>query len=113
LCFSFYIKTSSTFSFYLSSSFILAFSLFYRFNIPRPYYHPFTLFSLYLIYRNERAKRVVSYLDNSYYILTLFNSTLAFNVSFYIYKKLSTTFTTLKQGVKADIYIKGFSTTKI
>ncbi len=79
----------------------------------RPYPHPLALFSLCPVYENERAERVVSYLDNSHHVLTLSDSALALDVGFYIHRKSSKTLTTLGRDLDADIYIKGSSITKI
>jgi hypothetical protein len=82
--------------------------------MPRPCPYPFALFSLILNpLKNEQAKDVIAYPDNSYLVLILPNSILALDIGFYICKKLSKTLIILRQSVNADIFIKGFSIAKI
>jgi len=82
--------------------------------MPCPCPHPLALFSLVLNpLENERVKDDVAYLDNNYLVLTLLNNTLTLDVSFYIRGKLSKTLVTLRQGIKADIYVRGSSIAKI
>jgi hypothetical protein len=80
--------------------------------MPRPPYH-LALFSLVANPENKRAERVISYPDNIRHVSTLSNSVKALDVGFHIRGKSSTTFATLRRGVKADIYVKGSSIAKI
>jgi hypothetical protein len=75
--------------------------------------HPLALFSLCSKPRNERAERVVSYLDNIRHVSTLSDGVEALNVGFHIRGKSSTTLATLGRGIKADIYVEGSSIAKI
>jgi hypothetical protein len=81
--------------------------------MPRPCPHPLALFSLRPDLGNERAERVVSHPDNSHYVSTLSDSTLALDVGFYICRKSSTTLATLGRCVEADIYVEGSSIAKV
>jgi hypothetical protein len=77
--------------------------------MPRPCHHPLALFYLRPVRRNKRAERVVSHPDNSHYVSTLSNSTLARNVGFHIHGKSSKTLATLGRGVNSNIYVEGSS----
>ena len=79
----------------------------------RPYPHPLALFSLRPFEGNKRAKHIVSYLNNDHNVLTLSNGTLALDVGFYLYRKLSKTLIILERGIDADIYIEGSSISRV
>ena len=71
------------------------------------------LFSFVPNPENKRAERDVAHPDNTHYVSTLSDGTLALDVGFHICGKSYKTLVTLGQGVNADIYMENSSIAKV
>jgi len=79
-------------------------------TMPRVHPHPLALFSLAPI--NERAEAVVAHTENSSFVSTLDDGTLALDIGHIRSKSCNTTLATLGRG-DADIFVGGSSIAKI
>jgi hypothetical protein len=71
------------------------------------------LFSLCPYHKNERAERLITYLNNGYNVLILSHSTLALDVGFYLRGKSSKTLVILGRGINTNIYVEGSSILRV